>query len=109
MYLSLNAGFGRQRFKEIDSTSDSDRFQNYRAAAQIILGPRSNLTMQAFLNKTSGIINSTRDRGFKAFFEWVYNIYTAEIMYDFSDEKDKTSNETFKNHLFMVTIKRRLF
>ncbi len=109
MYLSLNAGFGRQRFKEIESSSDSDRFQNYRASAQVLLSPRSNLSIQGFLSKTSGIINRTRDRGLKVLFEWVYNIYTAEILYDFLDEKDKSSNESFKNHLFMVTIKRRLF
>jgi hypothetical protein len=109
IYLSLNASFGKTRFKDVLTTADSERFQNYRAIAHMILSRRSRLRLQGSLNKTSGIINRLRNSGFQALYEWAYNIYTAEISYDFYEGKDKTSNETFKNHIFLVKIKRTLF
>jgi len=109
MYLSLNAAFGKTRYKALTDDNNTDRFQSYRAAAQMLLNPRSNVTLEGFLNKASGVVNKSRDRGFKALMEWVYNIYKAEIQYAFEDEEDKTSGESFQNHLFMFTIKRRLF
>ena len=109
IYLSLNAGFGRTRFKEVVTTADSERFQNYRAIAQMILSRRSSLRLQGSFDKTYGIVNELQNTGFQALYEWAYNIYTAEISYDFYDGEDKTANETFKNHLFLVKIKRSLF
>jgi hypothetical protein len=108
-FLNFSAGAGATRFKELTTTNDTERYQNYRANYQMMLSDRQRLVIENFLNRTSGVINKTQDVGFSSIYEWSYNIYNGFIKYTVSNEKDMTSRETFINHLFMVTIKRELF
>lgn len=108
-YLNFSAGAGETRFKELGGANDSEKYQQYKVNYQIMLSPRQRLSVENFLNRTSGVIHKTQDAGFSAGYEWSYNIYKGLIKYTFSNDKNITSGENFINHLVMVTIKRELF
>ncbi len=109
MYTFFYAGFGETRFKELDKDNDTSEFQNYRATMQLLLSRRSNLLLEGFFNKSSGVTNKTQDAGVSSLLQLIYNIYTLDLKYEYDNEKDRTSRETCINHLFLVTIKRELF
>ncbi|MEW6601812.1 MAG: hypothetical protein AB1499_12645, partial [Nitrospirota bacterium] len=109
IYLTLSAGGGVTRFKNLGSDNDTEKFQQYRASYQMMLSQRQRLEIENFLNRTSGVINKTQEAGFSSIYEWGYNIYKGQIKYTIANEKNMTSRETFINHFFIVKIVRELF
>ncbi|MBI5666283.1 MAG: hypothetical protein HZC49_14510 [Nitrospirae bacterium] len=108
-YLNFSAGIGAIRFKNLEASHDTERFQNYKASYQLMLSQRQRLVIEQFINMVTGVINKTQETGFSSLYEWSYNIYKGHIKYTAANEKDMTSRENFINHLFMVTITRDLF
>ena len=109
VYFSFSASIGEIRFKKLTSTNDVDRYQAYKARYHMELTRRGNFRVESYLNKRKGVANITEEKGVKSLFEWFYNIYSLDVSYDISDHEDKVSGESFINHLFKVTIKRKLF
>jgi hypothetical protein len=110
-YIFLSASAGRIRFKDVEEETgtDTDKFYTYRALYQLIPFERSRFDVEGFYTRAWGITHTREDKGISSTFNYTINIYSVDISYTFTDERDKTAEETNKNHRFMVTIKRELF
>lgn len=107
--LTGSASFGVTRFKEIISGNDKDRFKTYRIRYQLSLPREGIFGIEGHYTSVKGITSDIQTTGVLSDFYIRYNIYTLMINYGFSYQRDKTVDETLKNHQFMVRIKRELF
>lgn len=106
MFWSLSGSLGQTKFTD---SGDIERFSSVSSRMQMILPGRRKFSMNGFIRDVSGTTVSTLDSGFNALFEWVYRIYNGNIMYQFTEQKDRNSEELLTNHVFLFVVRRELF
>jgi hypothetical protein len=106
LFLSLSGSYGKTKFKD---TEEVEIANGIRGTIQMVTSNWSWLKLEGFRNNLSGRSQKTTDSGFLSVFDMFFGIWRASISYRFLQEKDETSQETFKNNYFLFEIKRTLF
>ncbi|MBI4849979.1 MAG: hypothetical protein HY808_15630 [Nitrospirae bacterium] len=106
LFISISGSTGQSTVKE---TGGTDKANGARINLQRIISDNSFLTVESFWNTLSGPAVRTEEKGLSSVYQWFYGIYHGDISYTYSDEKDKISDESRLNHVFLVNVKRESF
>jgi hypothetical protein len=105
-FVSASGVIGTTKFTKTD---DIEHFRGLRSRIQSVFLNNSRVSLEGFINETSGSTINTSDSGVDATYEWKYRIYSGKFLYEFSERRDKDSGELQRNNLFLVTVERELF
>jgi len=105
-FLQMQAAYGLSKFKD---TGDTERTRNISAKFQRRLTEQSNISLSGYIYDVSGQTQNYTNSEFVSEYNLYYRIYKLTMRYIFKNEKDNDIDETFRNHYFLLELRRSLF
>ncbi len=106
MFMNFIFGYGRTTFTDLGGT---EKFIRMKAKIQQIISNRLKLSAEGFNRRLYGLRQNTADLGLLLTLEWIYRAYDGDITYSYTEDTDRTLQDSVKNNYIMFTIRRRTF
>jgi len=105
-FLQLSGSYGLAEFKD---TSDIERTRTATVKFQRRLTERSNISLSGYVLDVAGQTQDFTNSEFLTEYNFYYRIYRLTLRYIFKNERDSDVDEVFRNHYFLLELRRSLF